>query len=194
MIMVIVGNWRTLAVRGVAAVIFGLLALVWPAITLHALVILFGAFVLVDGAMMLAAAITGAPRAAGRRRLLVLQGLLGVAAGIITFVWPGITALALLYLIAAWAFMTGVLELAAAVRLRREIDNEWVLGTAGVLSVVFAAVLVVAPLAGALAVTWLIGFYALLYGAFLLALAWQVRQLESGSGGRVPNGRRPAAA
>jgi uncharacterized membrane protein HdeD (DUF308 family) len=193
MILVIVGNWRSLAVRGLAAVIFGLLALVWPGITLQALVILFGAFVLVDGAMMLAAAITGTPGAEGRRGLLVLQGILGIAAGILTFVWPGITALALLYLIAAWALLTGVLEIAAAIRLRREIDGEWLLAASGLLSVVFGVLLVFAPGAGALAVTWLIGFYALLYGAFLLALAWRLRQIEAGGGVRSAR-RRPAAA
>jgi uncharacterized membrane protein HdeD (DUF308 family) len=169
-----------------------LLALVWKGITLHALVILFGAFVLVDGAMMLAAAITGAPGAEGRRGLLVLQGLLGIAAGIVTFVWPGITALALLYLIAAWAFITGTLQIAAAIRLRRQIDNEWLLGASGVLSVIFALAAVVLPVAGALAITWVIGLYALLYGAFLLGLARRVRQLESGVAGALGlDGARP---
>jgi uncharacterized membrane protein HdeD (DUF308 family) len=190
MFVAIVGSWRAVAARGVAAVLFGLLALVWPGITLGALVLLFGAFALVDGAMMLAAALTGARDAQGRHLPLVLQGLLGVAVGIVTFVWPGITALALLLLIAVWAFMTGTLAIGAAIRLRRVIDNEWLLGASGVLSVLFAVALVVAPRSGALAVTWLIGFYALVYGVFLLGLAWRLHQLEAGLGGRTTDGSR----
>jgi uncharacterized membrane protein HdeD (DUF308 family) len=191
MIMFIVGNWRSLAVRGLAAVVFGVLALLWPGLTLQALVLLFGAFVLVDGVAMLVAVLTHAPQTEGRRGLLVFQGILSIAAGVITFFWPGMTALALLYLIAAWALLTGAMEIAAAIRLRREIDNEWILAVSGLLSVVFAVLLVARPGAGALAVTWLIGFYALLYGAFLLALAYRIRQIESGAGSsRRVDGRR----
>jgi uncharacterized membrane protein HdeD (DUF308 family) len=193
MIVAIIGSWRAVAARGVAAVLFGVLALAWPGITLGALVLLFGAFALVDGAMMLAAALTGARGAQGRQAPLILQGLLGVAVGIVTFVWPGITALALLLLIAAWAFMNGTLAVGAAIRLRRVIDNEWLLGASGVLSVLFAVVLVIAPRSGALAVTWLIGFYALVYGVFLLGLAWRLHQLEAGIGGRTANGGRRQA-
>jgi uncharacterized membrane protein HdeD (DUF308 family) len=193
MFVAIIGSWRAVAARGVAAVLFGLLALIWPGITLHALVLLFGAFALVDGAMMLAAALTGGRDAQGRHLPLVLQGLLGVAVGIVTFVWPGITALALLLLIAVWAFMTGTLAIGAAIRLRRVIDNEWLLAASGGLSVLFAVALVAAPRSGALAVTWLIGFYALVYGVFLLGLAWRLHQLEAGLGGRTTNGGRRQA-
>jgi uncharacterized membrane protein HdeD (DUF308 family) len=191
----IIGSWRALAGRGVVAILFGVLALVWPGITLHALVLLFGAFALVDGAMMVAAGLTGARDPQGRHLPLVLQGLLGVAVGIVTFVWPGITALALLLLIAAWAFMTGTLAVGAAIRLRRVIENEWLLAASGGLSVLFAVALVVSPRSGALAVTWLIGIYALVYGVFLVGLSRRLHQLEAARGERRTNGgRRQATA
>ena len=171
-------RWWVVALRGVAAVIFGILALAWPAITLGALVLLFGAYALVDGVCALWTAATGGPAASGRRPWLVLEGVAGVAAGIVAFVWPGITALALLAVIAAWAFVTGVLEIVAAVRLRREIEGEWLMVLSGVLSVVFGILLIINPAAGALAVTWLIGAYAIVFGAVLLGLATRLFRLR----------------
>jgi uncharacterized membrane protein HdeD (DUF308 family) len=185
-------RWWVVALRGVAAVIFGILALVWPGITLGALVLLFGAYALVDGVFALWTAATGGPAASGRRPWLVLEGVAGVAAGILTFVWPGITALALLAVIAAWAFVTGVLEIVAAVRLRREIEGEWLLVLSGVLSVVFGILLIIDPAAGALAVTWLIGAYAIVFGAILLGLATRLYRLRQDE--HQPQGTRPAHA
>jgi uncharacterized membrane protein HdeD (DUF308 family) len=171
-------DWRSVALRGAAAVAFGVLTLVWPGLTITALVLLFGIYALVDGIAHLMAAFRGSGAREGRG-VLIFEGVAGVIAGIIAIVWPGITALALLYVIAAWAIITGVIRIMAALQLRREIANEWLLVATGALSVVFGIVLVVAPVAGALAITWLIGFYALLFGLLLLGLAWRLRKTHA---------------
>lgn len=174
----IVGSWKSLAFRGVAAVVFGILASVWPAITVLALVFLFGIYALTDGITILLAVFRKSPQVAqGRKGLLIFQGVVSALSGIIAFVWPGITALALILVIAAWALMTGALEVAAAIKLRKEIRNEWMLGLAGVLAIAFGLLLVISPGAGALALTWIIGFYAILSGALMLGLALRIRQL-----------------
>ena len=178
MIVVIVGDWRVQVIRGIAALLFGAAALIWPDMTLWALVVLFGAFVLVHGVVAIAAVVTDAPGTRVRRWWLVVQGILSIVAGIVTFVWPDITGLALLYVIAAWAAATGLMEIAGAVLLRREMRREWVLGLSGVLSIAFALLLVITPGTGALVITWLIGWYAVVYGVVLLVLAWRLRKLE----------------
>jgi uncharacterized membrane protein HdeD (DUF308 family) len=192
-IVLFIGDWRKLAGRGVAAVLFGLLTLVWPSITLTALVLLFGAYALIDGAMILAATLRGEPEARGERGWLIVEGVSGIAAGLATFVWPHITALVLLYLIAAWAVVTGVLELATAVRLRRTLRQEWLLVLAGVTSVLFGTLLVIFPGSGALAITWLIGWYALVTGSLELALAYRLHKLESSLEPRAGQARHAAA-
>ncbi len=179
MLVFVLGDWRSLAFRGAAAVVFGVLSLVWPRISLTALVLLFGAYALVDGVSIL----VDAARARGehqRRWGPLLEGAVSIAAGLVALVWPDITALALLYVIAAWALLTGALEIAAAVRLRRELTNEWLLGIAGVLSIAFAIFLVVTPGSGALVITWAIAWYAILFGALLVALALRLRRLARG--------------
>jgi uncharacterized membrane protein HdeD (DUF308 family) len=176
--MIVLMDWRAAAVRGAAALLFGFLALVWPGLTLTALVLLYGAFVLVHGVSTLADVLTHAPGTAGRRGPLAFVGIVSVAAGIVTFLWPGITALVLLYIIAAWAVVTGAMEIAAAIELRRVIRREWLLVLGGVLSIAFGIVLVAAPGTGALAVTWLIGWYSVVYGALLVALAVRLRRWQ----------------
>jgi uncharacterized membrane protein HdeD (DUF308 family) len=178
MILFDVGDRRSLAIRGAAAVLFGVITLVWPGLTLTALILLFGALALIDGVSMLVAAFTSGSHDGASKALVVLVGLAGVAAGIITFLWPDITALALLFVVAGWAFVTGVLEIVAAVRLRRELRGEWLLALVGVLSVLFAVLIVITPGAGALVITWLIGWYAVFAGVMRLALAWRLRQLD----------------
>lgn len=166
--------WWLFALRGVFSIIFGILAFAWPGITLGALVILFGAYALVDGISTLIAAVSG--RSENERWwVMLLEGLVSVSAGVLTFVWPAITAVVLLFLIAFWALITGVLEIAAAIRLRKEIENEWVLGLIGALSILFAIVMLVNPGAGALALIWAIGSYAVVFGALLVYLAFKVR-------------------
>ena len=178
-------NWWALALRGLAALIFGLLAFVWPGITLWALILLFGAYMLVDGAFAIVAAVRVAGDAA-RWWLLLVEGILGVLAGIVAFVWPGLTALALLYFVAAWAIVTGIFEIVGAIRLRREIEGEWALILGGALSVLFGVLLlVVGPGVGLLSLVWLIGVYAVAFGVLLLILAFRVRNETSAEGSRV---------
>jgi uncharacterized membrane protein HdeD (DUF308 family) len=169
-------NWWALVLRGVVAVLFGLAAFFWPGITLLALVFLFGAYALVNGIFAILAGVTGADRNS-RWWVLILEGILGIAIAVVTVLWPGITALTLLYLIAAWAVITGTLEIVAAIRLRREIDNEWLLGLSGVVSVLFGLYIAAFPAGGALAVVWLIGAYAILWGILLIALGLRLRGL-----------------
>jgi uncharacterized membrane protein HdeD (DUF308 family) len=164
-----------LALRGLAAIVFGVLAFVWPDITLFALVLLFGAYMLVDGIFAIVAAVRAAGREA-RWWLLLIEGVLGVLAGLVAAFWPGLTALALLYFIAAWAIVSGILEIVGAIRLRQEIEGEWALGLSGVLSVLFGVLLAAIPApAGLLSLVWLIGAYALAFGVLLLVLAFRVR-------------------
>ncbi len=167
-------NWWIVLLRGILAIIFGVLAMIWPGITMMVLVILFGAYALVDGVFGIASAIfRGA--AGGNRLWLVLEGILGVAVGIATFLWPAITELALLYLIAAWAIVTGVFEILTAIELRKTLRGEWLMIGSGTLSVLFGILLISWPAAGVLAVTWIVGVYALLFGVLLCVLAFRLR-------------------
>jgi uncharacterized membrane protein HdeD (DUF308 family) len=167
--------WWLLLLRGVVAVAFGILTWVQPGISLAALVLLFGAYCMADGILGVWTAIAG-PKDHEYWWLLLLQGLLGIGVGALTFLAPGITALALLFYIAIWAVATGVLEIAAAIRLRKEVSNEWFLLLSGLASVVFGALLAAQPGAGALAVLWLIGSYAIVFGVLLLLLAFKTRR------------------
>jgi uncharacterized membrane protein HdeD (DUF308 family) len=165
--------WWAIALRGLAAIIFGILAFAVPGMTLAVLVLLFGAYALVDGILELIAAFRGETH---HRGALAVEGVVSILAGIATFAWPGLTALVLLYIIAFWAIVTGILEIVAAIRLRRVISNELGLIVGGVLSILFGIVLVAAPGTGALAVVFLIGAYAIVFGIAMLALAWRLRQ------------------
>jgi uncharacterized membrane protein HdeD (DUF308 family) len=169
-------NWGWIAVRGVAAVIFGILAFAWPGVTLVVLALFFGAYALIDGICALVAAYRGRE---GHTPVwpLVLIGLLGVAAGIATFLWPEMTALALLMFIAVWALLIGIAQIAAAIRLRKEIDNEWMLGASGALSVLFGALMIASPGAGAVAVAWIIGAYSMVFGVLLIVLSLRLRKV-----------------
>lgn len=167
-------NWRLLALRGVIGILFGLIAFVFPGVTLAVLVAFFGAYACIDGAILLATGIRGSG-GAGHRGLLAVEGLIGIAAGVITFLWPGITALALLYLIAAWAILTGFLEVAAAIRLRRVLRGAWLLGLSGAASVLLGMALVAIPILGFLIWIWSVGAYALASGMLLLLLAFRLR-------------------
>jgi uncharacterized membrane protein HdeD (DUF308 family) len=179
-------NWWVVALRGVVAIIFGLLTFVLPGITLAALVLLFGAYAIVEGIFNVIAAVRARPGAAPWWALL-LEGLVSIGAGVVTFIWPGLTALVLLYVIAVWAVITGVLEIAAAIRLRKVMTGEWWLALSGVLSIVFGALLMIAPAAGALVVVLWIGAYAIVFGALLIGLALRLRRWREGE--RVPIAR-----
>ena len=171
-------NWWLLALRGLAAVLFGILAFVWPGITLLTLVYLFGWYALINGMLSFVLAYK-APKGYSRFGSLILGGLLSILAGLLTFFMPVMTALGLLILIAAWAIVTGVTEIVAAVRLRKVITNEWLLVLAGVASILFGVVLLLLPGAGALALIWWIGAYALVFGIMLMVLAFRMRHWTS---------------
>ena len=174
MVETLTRNWGLVALRGIVAILFGVLTIFYPAITLATLILLFGAYAFVDGIFMALAAIAnrhGEPRWVA----LLIGGLLGVAAGLVTLFMPGITAVVLVSLVAAWAILTGIAEIVAAIRLRKEITGEWILVLAGVLAVAFGLLLFVRPGAGALAVVLWIGVYALIYGIVLLALGFRLR-------------------
>lgn len=167
-----IGHGRgILVLRGVCAILFGLLAFLLPGITLASLVLLWGAYALVNGVLALVMAVR-APRGSDGRATTALMGVLGIAAGILTAIYPGITALTLLLWIAAWAVITGIFEVIAAVQLRRLIPRTGVLAASGVLSILFGVLLFARPGAGALSIVWLIGAYAIAFGALMLAFGF----------------------
>ncbi len=173
--------WWVIALRGLLAVSFGLAALIWPNLTLVWLVFLFGAYLLADG---LLAVIAGLTRHNGSRPwwLLLIEGFMGIAAGGLTFLSPGLTAIALLYLIAAWAIVTGMMEIVSAIRLRADIKNEGLLALSGVLSVVLGVVLVIWPGASALGLVWLIGAYAMVFGFLQIGLGFRLWNWQNSVG------------
>jgi uncharacterized membrane protein HdeD (DUF308 family) len=175
-------NWWIVLLRGIAGVLFGLAALVWPGITLMALVLLFGTYAFVDGAFAIGSAFAKRARS-DRWWLLLVEGILGIGAGLVAWFMPNITALAMVYLVAAWAITTGAFEIAAAVRLRKEIRGEWLLALAGVLSIGMGLVVAFSPAIGALALVWTIGIYALIFGVVFIVLAMRLRRLAHGEPG-----------
>jgi uncharacterized membrane protein HdeD (DUF308 family) len=170
-------NWWVLLLRGIVAMLFGIIALRAPGVTLGVLVLLFGFYALIDGIFALIAALTGW-RHREDRWLLLLEGLIGLAAGFVTLHAAVITAVALIFFIASWALATGVLKVIEAIRLRKEISNEFWLALSGVASVIFAFLVMLNPVAGALAMIWLIGWYALFMGAMLIMLSFRLRGLR----------------
>jgi uncharacterized membrane protein HdeD (DUF308 family) len=168
-------NWWLIALRGAAAIIFGIVTLIMPGISLLTLVLLFGSYALVEGVLNVIAAVRGR-RQEARWRALLLEGLVSIAAGIVTFALPGLTAVVLVYVIAAWALVTGVLEIVAAVRLRHWITGEAWLALSGVASVAFGVLMMIFPGAGALALILWIGAYAIVSGGLLVGLAFRLRR------------------
>jgi uncharacterized membrane protein HdeD (DUF308 family) len=166
--------WWMTALRGAAWVLFGLAVLTWPGLSLIILTFMFGIFVLVDGVSATMTAIGGRHESSSWW-VLLLVGLCGIAVGVMTFFTPGLTALALLLYIAAWAIATGILQTVTAIRLRREIEGEFWLALSGILSVLFGLLILARPGAGALSVVWLIGLYAMVFGLMLVVLAFRVR-------------------
>lgn len=175
MVDVLARNWGLIALRGVAGIVFGVLTLFNPAISLAVLILLFAAYSLADGAFTAIAAVANRgdePQWAA----FLISGLLGIAIGIVTFIWPGVTALALLFIIAIWAVVVGFGEISAAVRLRKTISGEWMLMLAGVLSVAFGVMLFASPGTGALALVLWIGAFAIVIGILRIAVALRLRQ------------------
>ncbi len=187
MLDVLTRNWWAMALRGVAAIIFGILAFIWPGITLIVLAIMFGAYALVDGVFAIIAAIQ---RAGGEERwwTLLVEGIVGIAAGTFAFLFPGLTAFALVFLVGAWAIATGVLKIITAIRLRKVIEGEWLMVLLGTLSILFGLAIVTFPVIGALSLTWAFGSFAIAFGVLMLILAFQLRGIHHQ---RHPTGGAP---
>ncbi len=162
-------HWWVVLLRGIAAILFGLIAFARPGITIAVLVLIWGAYALVDGIFEVVAGVRA------KYGSLILLGVLGIAAGVVTFFWPAITAVALLYIIAFWAIVAGILQIAAAVRLRREIEGEWLWILSGVCTVILGCLLIANPGAGALSAMWLIASFAIAWGILLVILAFKLK-------------------
>jgi uncharacterized membrane protein HdeD (DUF308 family) len=167
-------NWWLILLRGICAMLFGVLTFIWPGVSLLTLILLYGAFALADGIFALAAAITGSTPTP--RWWLAVVGVLGIAAGIMTFLWPGLTAIVLQVFIACWAIAIGVFQIVGAFQLRKEIRDEWLLIAGGALCIVFGLILLAQPRVGALALLYVIGSYAVLYGVLLAWFSLRLRQ------------------
>ena len=174
MLEAIAKNWWALLIRGIAAIMFGIVAFMWPGITLTALVLLFGMYALIDGLSAIRFGAASYQRSESSWWEMMLVGVLGVFVAIITFLWPGITAMALLVVIGIWAIVRGIMEIAAAIRLRKVLTHEWLLALAGVLSIVAGIIILARPQLGALAIVWLIGFWAILVGIIATILAFRL--------------------
>jgi uncharacterized membrane protein HdeD (DUF308 family) len=170
-------QWWVLLLNGVLAIAFGILACSWPGLTLFALIMLFAVYCIADGITSIIAAFNKKQR--GHWFMMLLIGVVSILAGIAAIAWPGLTAIALVMIIAAWAIMKGVFEIVAAIELRKEIDNEWLLGLAGVVSILFGIVLFARPGEGALALIWVIGFFAIARGALLIMLGMRLRRINN---------------
>jgi uncharacterized membrane protein HdeD (DUF308 family) len=174
MLGVLARNWWALLIRGIAAVIFGLLAFFWPGATGWALVILFGAYALVDGVFAIVSAVRAA-ESHQRWIALALEGIIGIIIAALVFFDPLLVGVALYYTIAVWAVLTGILELVAAFQLRALMPNEWMLILGGILSIVFGILLIIYPLIGILTVIYLIGFYAIFFGIVMIAFSFRLK-------------------
>lgn len=180
--------WWMLLLRGVFALALGIVAFAWPGITLFVLVALFGAYMLVDGIMAIGLGI-GARHEGRNWWEMALVGALGVTAGVIAFLWPGMTAVALVIIIGAAAIVRGVVEIGAAIRLRKIIEHEWLLGFAGAVSVAFGALLLARPAIGMLALLWWFGIWAMVFGVVAIAQSFRllgVKNRLEGRGGETP--------
>ena len=181
-------NRWLIGLRGVLAVLFGLLAFIWPGATALALVFMFAAYALIDGIITIAASVRNR-EVNDRWWLGLLEGLVDIAAGVIAFLFPGMAAVVAVFVVAVWAIITGILEIAAAIRLRQEIDNEWALGLTGLVSLVLGVIMVINPGAGLMGLVWAIGSYAIIFGLLMIFLAVRAGRFAptgtTGPGARV---------
>lgn len=173
----LVKNWWMVLIRGLCAIAFGILAFAWPGLTLLLLIMFFAAHALIDGVAAVVLGIQmrkadGVPWGA-----MVFLGVISVLSGIVAFAWPGLTAVALLYVVAGWAIARGVFEILAAIRLRKVIEDEWFLGLAGVASILLGIVLIANPGLGLLSVVWMVAIGAVMFGVFQVLLALRLRGL-----------------
>ena len=184
-----IGSWKRLAVHGAAAMVFGLATLVWPEISLWSLVLLWGAFAFVDGVTAVSAAL--ADRMLIHRGWVAVRGVAGIVAGIVTFVWPSMTAVALLAVIATWSLIIGGSRIAFAISARKQLSGAGVVGIGGALLVLLGVLLLADPGAGAIGITWAIGWAAFVSGCLELWLAAGVRRETRVVANAVPPSPRP---
>ena len=170
--------WWVLAIRGAGAIAFGVLAVMWPDLTLSLMVMLFGAYILFDGIIGIVDSIRYRS-ALDNWWLLLVEGIMGLIIGAVTLLMPGITAYLLVLFVATWAILGGILRIVAAIRLRDHIKGEWMLAAGGVLSVLFGALLILAPHAGIVSIAWLIGFWAFAFGVLFVLLGLRLRAAGS---------------
>lgn len=180
-------NWWSLVIRGIFGILVGVITFVWPGLSLAALVFLFASYALVDGVVSLSGAVYAA-QSHERWGALLIEGILGILAALITVFWPAITALTLVFVIAGWAIATGIAEIAAAVRLRKYISSEWLLALGGVASIIFGVLVALVPIAGALVIALWFGAYAFVFGIVLMVLGFRLRSWDRAlpADGRMP--------
>jgi len=178
MLSLVSRDWWVYAARGIAAILFGIMALIWPGPTLAVLILLFGAYAFVDGVALLVALARGDVLARSHKWITGLMGVLGIAVAIATLVWPGMTALTLLYLVAIWAIGMGILQIASAIEFRREIDGELFVVLGGIFSIMLGGLLVAFPGTGLLSLVWLVGFWAELFGFSSLGIAYRLHGID----------------
>lgn len=171
-------NWWLVLLRGIAALAMGILAFVMPGITLVTLILVWGIYALADGLFAMWGAVAGRSGGLVPRWWLAVVGIAGILAGVLTFVWPGLTAQILLLMIACWAIVIGAMQIWGAIQLRKEIEGEWLLILSGLLGIAFGVVLLTRPGVGALAVVWMIGAYAVITGIDYIALAFKLRKYK----------------
>jgi uncharacterized membrane protein HdeD (DUF308 family) len=179
MLGLVAHDWWVFAIRGVAAIVFGILAFVWPETTLTVLVILFGAYVLVDGIALLVALARGDTLARRHAWSVGIMGVLGIVAGVITFIAPSVTALSLLYIVAFWSIAMGTFQFIGAIALRRELDGEFWMALGGVVSIGFGALLIAFPGEGLISLVWLVGIWAVVFGVSSIGLAYRLHELTA---------------
>jgi uncharacterized membrane protein HdeD (DUF308 family) len=172
-------NWRLLLLRGLAAIAFGILAFFWPGLTLMTLILLWGVYALCDGVFALGAAIFAKGDDMAPRWWLALAGIISILAGVVTFLYPGMTALILLMFIAAWAIIIGLLQIWGAIEWRKLLDVAWLLALNGVLAMAFGAILFARPGAGAVALVWMIGWFAVVFGCLNVALSFRLKKFKT---------------
>jgi uncharacterized membrane protein HdeD (DUF308 family) len=177
--MALARNWWLVVLRGVLAILLGLATFLWPGLTWLALILMFGIYAIVDGIFAISVGVMGA-KYSQRWWVFLLEGIIGLAAGIIAILRLGLTSLILIAVIASWAILTGILEIAAAIRLRQEITNEWMLAFAGFVSIVLGVLLFFQPTTGGLVITLMIGAYALVFGIMLVVLGFRLRKWDVG--------------
>jgi uncharacterized membrane protein HdeD (DUF308 family) len=178
MLGLVARDWWVYAVRGVAAIVFGILALAWPGPTLAVLVLMFGAYAFVDGVALLVALARGDVLARSHAWATGIMGVLGIVIAVATLLWPDITAMTLLYLVAFWAITVGGFQVFTAIEFRKEIDGEGWIVLGGVLSIVFGALLIAFPGSGLLSLVWLVGLWAIVYGASSLVVAYRLHGID----------------